>query len=173
MSEDNESDEVALARFRLLATGPWRFRVKQWVDRHKPAAGVDTHLMLAWLIWATVGSGLVGVGARWTWEEEPGMALLIAAIAVAVGIVKSRFVLDRAARSLVDRIHVRGDGRCLGGFLSPGTWGLVILMMAVGRLLRGTLAHGIVGPLYIAVGAALCISSRISWRAWRESRRTH
>jgi hypothetical protein len=96
----------------------------------------------------------------------------LTAAAVAVGAVKSRLVLDRAARSVVDRIRARGDGRCLGGFLSLRTWGLVILMMVAGRLLRGTLAHGIVGPLYIAVGTALCLSSRISWHAWKASRRS-
>jgi len=47
----------------------------------------------------------------------------------------------------------------------------VILMMAAGRLLRATFAHEIVGPLYNAVGTALCLSSRLSWYAWRESRR--
>ena len=144
-----------------------------WADRHKPAAAVPTQLMLAWLMWAAVGSALVGFGIRWTWEAGPVTAPLIAAVAVAVGAVKSRLVLDRAARRVVDRICARGDGRCLGGFLSPPTWGLVFLMMVAGRLLRGTLAHGIVGPFYITVGTALCFSSRISWRAWRQSCRAH
>jgi len=58
-----------------------------------------------------------------------------------------------------------------GGFFSLRTWGLVILMMAAGRLLRATFSHEIVGPLYIAIGTALCLSSRLSWYAWRESRR--
>ena len=72
---------------------------------------------------------------------------------------------------MIERIRIRGDGRCLGGFLSLRTWGFVALMMVVGRVLRGTLAHEIVGPLYIAVGSALIISSRLTWRAWRETRR--
>ena len=142
-----------------------------WTENHKPAAAVPTHLMLAWLMWMTVGSALVGFGARWLWGAAPVMAPWLAAGAVAVGAVKSRMVLDAVARRVVNRIHARGDGRCLGGFLSPHTWGLVVLMMVAGRLLRGSLARGIVGPLYIAVGTALCLSSRLSWRAWRGSRR--
>jgi hypothetical protein len=96
---------------------------------------------------------------------------LLVAVAVAIGTVKSRLVLDRAVRRVIERISVRGDGRCFGGFLSLRTWGLVILMMVAGRVLRGSLSRGIVGPLYIAVGTALCLSSRLSWRSWREARR--
>jgi hypothetical protein len=140
-----------------------------WADRHKPAAAVSTQLLLAWLMWVVVGSTLIGIGAWWLWESTPVAALWVAAGSVAVGVIKSWMVLDAAAGRVVDRIRARGDGRCLGGFLSPPTWGLVILMMAAGRILRGTLAHGIVGPLYLAVGTALFLSSRISWRARREA----
>jgi hypothetical protein len=140
-----------------------------WVESHKPAAALPTHLMLAWLMWVVVGATLVGVGARWLWQAAPIAAPWLAVGAVAIGAIKSRLVLDRAAQRIVARIRARGDGRCIGGFLSLKTWGLVVLMMVAGRLLRGTVAHGIVGPLYLAVGTALCISSRQSWRAWRES----
>lgn len=141
-----------------------------WAESYKPAARVPTHLMLAWLMWSAVGAALAGFGIRWIWEAEAGIAPWIAAVAVAVGAVKSRLVLDRAALRIIDRIRARGDGRCLGGFLSLKTWGLVIVMMAGGRLLRSTVARGIVGPLYLAVGTALLISSRLAWRAWRNSR---
>jgi hypothetical protein len=142
-----------------------------WMEAHKPAANVPTHLLLAWMMWVAVGSALVGFGARWLWSAAPVIAPWLAAAAVGVGAVKSWLVLDRAASGVADRIRARGDGRCIGGFLSLRTWALVILMMAAGRLLRGTLARGIVGPLYIAVGTALCLSSRITWSAWREFRR--
>ncbi|MGD9254084.1 MAG: hypothetical protein PVG92_09150 [Holophagae bacterium] len=142
-----------------------------WANRFKPAAAVPTQLLLAWLMWAAVGSALVGVGIRWSWEAEAGVAPVIAAAAAAVGWVKSRLVLDRAAKGVVERIRSRGDGRCLGGFLSFRSWALVVFMMLAGRVLRQTLVRGVAGPLYIAVGTALCLSSRISWQAWRGSRR--
>lgn len=142
-----------------------------WAENHKPAAAMSTHLMLAWLMWAAVGAGLAGFGARWLWEAVPDLAPWIALGAVAIGVLKSRLVLDGAARRVVERIRARGDGRCLGGFLSWRTWGLVVLMMAGGRVLRGAFAHGIVGTLYIVVGWALILSSRITVRAWWEARR--
>jgi len=142
-----------------------------WAEDHKPAAAMSAHLMLAWLMWTAVGAGLACFGGRWLWESAPALAPWIALAAVAAGVLKSRLVLDGVARRVVERIHARGDGRCLGGFLSWRTWGLVVLMMAAGRVLRGTFAHGIVGPLYIVVGCALILSSRLTWRAWREVRR--
>lgn len=143
-----------------------------WADRYKPAAPVITQLLLAWLMWATVGSALLGFGTWWLWESAPDAAPWIAAVSLVFGAAKSRLFLDAAARRVVERIRARGDGRCIGGFLSLRTWGLVVLMMAAGRLLRGTLAHVIVGPMYLAVGTALCLSSRISCRAWRQARRS-
>ena len=142
-----------------------------WADRHKPAAAMQTQLLLAWLLWATVGSALIGFGGWWMWSSAPVAAPWIGAAAIAIGAVKSKLVLDQTARSVVDRIIERGDGRCLGGFLSLQTWGFVIFMMVAGRVLRGSLAHGIIGPLYMAVGTALCLSSRITWRSLHELRR--
>jgi hypothetical protein len=146
-----------------------RSQLTYWAESHKPAAAVPTHLMLAWLMWATVGAALVGFGARWLWESTPAAAAWLTAGAVAVGALKSRLVLDRVAGRIVTRIRARGDGRCLGGFLSLWTWGLVILMIVAGRLLRGTFVHVVVGPLYLAIGTALLVSSRVTWRAWRDS----
>ena len=64
------------------------------------------------------GAALVGFGARWLWESTPAAAAWLTAGAVAVGALKSRLVLDRVAGSIVTHIRARGDGRCLGGFLS-------------------------------------------------------
>ena len=143
-----------------------------WVDTHKPAAAAHVHLMLAWLMWAVVGGLLLGFGVLWVWRESSVVTLLMVAGAAAVGILKSRLVLDRAARRITDRIRQRGDGRCLGGFLSLRSWALVAAMAAGGRLLRsGPVAVTIIGLLYIAVGTALLLSARIPWRAWAETRR--
>jgi hypothetical protein len=143
-----------------------------WMDRHKPAADVSMHLMVAGLMWTLVGAGLVVCGAKWLIEGSSGAAAWLAGAALAVGILKSRLVLDRQALKVVGRIRERGDGRCLGGFMSWGTWALVLMMIAVGRLFRGTgLSGTVVGPLYLAVGVALLVSSRLSWKEWRDSRR--
>jgi hypothetical protein len=146
--------------------------VKDWAENHKPSAGVATQLLLAGLMWTVVGAALSGVGGLWLWQSTPAAALWVAPAAIAIGLLKSRMALDRAARKITVRIRERGDGRCLGGFLSPSSWALVILMMVGGRFLRTTVTHVIVGPLYLMVGTALLVSSRIAWQAWSASLKT-
>jgi uncharacterized membrane protein len=94
----------------------------------------------------------------------------VALVALAIGVVKARFLLDRAARQIIERIRDRGDGRCLGGFLSLRTWGLAVVMMGGGGLLRSALARAVIGPLYLAAGTALVLAARLMWRACEQSR---
>ena len=139
--------------------------VRDALDRLKPRASVRLQLGLAAGLWTVVGSALLVAGARWTLRGAGlrlGSALL--ALGVIVGLLKGRFVLDRSARRIAGRIAERGDGRCVGGFLSWRTWLLVAAMAAGGRLLRGgILPFEAVGTLYVAVGTGLLFSSRIAW----------
>jgi hypothetical protein len=145
--------------------------VKHWAENIKPAAAVHVHLFTAWLMWSVVGVLLVTLGSWWVWQEPTTATPWLTAAAIGIGVLKSRYVLDRAAHRIVARIRTRGDGRCLGGFLSLRSWALVVLMVALGRLVRGApVAASILGLLYIAVGTALVLSSRISWWARRETR---
>jgi hypothetical protein len=138
------------------------------LERWKPRAAGRTQLLLAGALWSVVGTLLLGFGAAWTLEalgRLPG--LLVLTLGIAAGLFKGRFVLDRAAGRIADRIEARGDGRCAGGFLSWRSWLLVALMSAAGRFLRsGLLSHAVVGPLYAAIGAGLLFSSRVAWRRW-------
>jgi hypothetical protein len=142
------------------------------IARAKPAAPASVHLMLAALMWSVVGSAMIVFGTRWVWLGPHPWLRWVLAVAAALGVLKSRLVLDRAAGRIAARITARGDGRCIGGVLSPRTWLLVVVMAAGGRWLRsGHLARPLVGLLYVAVGTALLLSCRVLWRAWRDSRR--
>ena len=143
------------------------------LERWKPRAAGRTQLLLAGALWTVVGVLLLGFGARWTLEAFGLRSALTAGVlAVVAGLLKGRFVLDRAAARITDRIAARGDGRCAGGFLSWRSWLLVALMAGAGRLLRsGLLSHAIVGPLYMAIGTGLLFSSRTAWKRWRATGR--
>ncbi len=133
----------------------------------KPAAPARWHLLLAALTWTVVGTLLAFFGTRWMLGGSPWTKTVLMAAAAAVGILKARFVLDRAADRIVMRIRERGDGRCIGGFLSLRTWGLVIIMAVAGRWLRGgLLPHAVVGFVYLAVGVSLLLAGRRLWLGW-------
>ena len=144
---------------------------RPWTERFKPSAPARRHLLLAALMWSAVGSALVTVGTVWTLQAPHTMSPWLLPIAGALGLLKARLILDRAGRRIVERIETRGDGRCLGGFLSLRTWALVAVMIVGGRLLRaGGVDLHFVGLLYIVVGTGLLVASRIPWRAWGGAR---
>jgi hypothetical protein len=92
------------------------------------------------------------------------------AAALAIGVLKARYLLDRVAAKAVARIRERGHASFLG-FLSWRSWLLVALMMGGGMTLRRLIVHpgvigaGILGALYLGVGLALFIADRVFWRA--------
>jgi len=141
------------------------------LERWKPRAAGRTQLLLAAALWTIVGSALLFFGARWTLAAFGGRTgALVVALGVVVGLLKGRFILDKTAGRITDRIAERGDGHCAGGFLSWRSWLLVGLMSGAGRFLRsGLLPLGVVGPLYAAIGTGLLFSSRCAWRRWRSA----
>lgn len=138
-----------------------------WLERWKPAAGVRTHLFSAALLWTVVGSGLSVAGIAWCFGSALPWALFLAGAGVAAGLVKGRYVLRTMAERNAARIIDRGDGHCLGGFLSLKTWLLVVLMMISGILLRrSAVPRPVLGVLYSAVGTALLVGCLTLWRAF-------
>ena len=141
--------------------------MRDWLDAHKPSASARWHLLLAALMWTVVGGLLLFFGVRWVSGQPGAHAWLILLVAMTVGLLKARFVLHRTAARMIERIRTRGDGRCLGGFLSLRTWGFVVVMIGAGRLLRGgSLPRTVAGFVYVAVGVALLVASYRLWRAW-------
>ncbi len=144
-------------------------RAAAWLERWKPAAPARAHVLAAAAVWTGVGVGLGTAGLVWTAEAEPPWPWLLVPLAVAAGVAKGRFALDRAARRAAGRIRARGDGRCLGGFLSWRMWLFVLGMMVLGGALRrSSVPRPALGFVYTAVGAALLWGSRIYWKVWRQ-----
>jgi hypothetical protein len=137
------------------------------LDAYKPAAPAAYHLVLAALTWTVVGSVLTFFGGRWIPIGSRWATWVLAGVAAALGLLKARYVLAPAADRIVARIRERGDGCCIGGFLSWKTWCLVGVMALAGRWLRGSLLpQALVGFVYVAVGVSLLVASLRLWRSW-------
>lgn len=129
-----------------------------------PAASRRTHLLAAALLWTAVGSSLALLGLPLLLEHPAGTAIPAAALAAAAGLFKARLTVIPAARRIAGRIERRGDGRCLGGFLSWKTWIFVLLMGALGRLVRALPAPSTLrGGILIAVAVALLAGAAVFW----------
>jgi hypothetical protein len=134
-----------------------------WLLRFKPGASTSTNLLVAALMWSFIGLYLMVRG----YLLGEALSGIFIALALILGTVKAFLVIERAARKNIARILARPEGRCIGGVYSWGMWGLVVCMMLGGRLLRNsTLPSLVLSVIYIAVGWALLLSSRLIWREW-------
>lgn len=156
----------------LVFTGIWsasggcKFNDEEIMKIHglKPGVGRSVHLFISPLLWTVIGFVLMFRG--WGWIGS-GAARLLVVLALALGTVKSLFILDKTAGRCMDRIRAFDDHTCLGAVYSWKTWLLVLLMMTFGITMRRLTHPGnIVGTLYMAIGWALLFSSRRGWLGW-------
>ena len=139
--------------------------------RFTPVASSRIHLLAAALMWTLTGAGLCIVGAVWVLSVPGRSAIPALAAATLAGWLKARLLLSKTARRTVSRIGERGEGHCLGGFLSWRSWLLVAAMILLGRLLRVSPLQAVWrGAIYFAIGAALLFAGRVIWRACGRSR---
>ncbi len=140
--------------------------MRDFLEAWKPAAGARVHLLLAALMWTGVGLGLSLAGIGWCLGAPKFWPFPLLGAGLALGLVKGRIALERTARRSSTRIARRGDGKCLGGFLSWKSWLFVLAMMAMGVALRRShLPRAFLGVLYTAVGVGLLWGSRVFWVA--------
>lgn len=133
------------------------------IQRFKPRASARVQLVLAASLWF-VASLVLGVRGE-VWLAHSVLWLPLTALAVTIGLLKARFLLDGVARGAAERIKTRGPDKCAGGFLSWRAWLLILSMMGGGVLLRHTATpRPVLGVLYVAVCTALAVAARIYWR---------
>ncbi len=125
-------------------------------------------VFLAAMMWSIVGLFLFARGIVNIFLLDDSLKYLWMALALVVGLVKAKIVLAKTADRIVARIFKRPPDASLWGFLSVRSWVLIVLMIAMGKLLRASpLPRSLVWSVYIAIGAALFSSSKIIWDKWR------
>jgi len=136
------------------------------LSRFKPGVNRRTHLLMTAVLWTVIGLLLLTKGAFRLSQLEDWQPLIIA-LAVLGGSLKAYFILDKSARKGIDRILSFKEGTCLGAVYSVKTWILVLCMMGMGVILRNSsLPLSLLCFLYLTIGWALLLSSRLAWRAW-------
>ncbi|PLX38930.1 MAG: hypothetical protein C0608_11660 [Deltaproteobacteria bacterium] len=133
----------------------------------KPAGSASVQLFLAALLWSSIGTFLLYRGARAALSLTPAMMVLVIAVALAIGLFKGYRVMRPVSTRSITRIIERGDGTCIGGFLSWKSWLFVLGMSLMGKWLRSaSLPPWLTGVLLGGVGLALLVGSLFFWRAW-------
>lgn len=140
---------------------------KKLVERVKPAAPAHAHLLMAALMWTTVGVFMLFRAYSYSRTLTPLVACVVVVTALAVGVFKGFKFLRPSAKKSAARIIHRGDGKCLGGFISVKSWLFVGAMVLLGRALRmAGLPPWFTSAILGAVGVALLMGSAVFWAGW-------
>lgn len=133
----------------------------------KPAAPAWTHYLLAALLWTGVGSFLLYRGLTAALTLHATVLALVSVGAGLIGVAKGLMVMRPAAVRGAARIAVRGDGKCVMGFISWKTWLVVLGMAAFGKYLRSLALPGwLLGLILGGVGTALLIGAATYWTSF-------
>ncbi|MGB3223632.1 MAG: hypothetical protein WBB23_12590 [Desulforhopalus sp.] len=145
-----------------------RLQMAKGLSRLKPGVNKRTHLFLSAILWTGVGLMLIAKGGfRLSYLEVWDRQALIIFLALLAGSFKAYFILDKSAGRVINRILNFKDGTCLGAVYSVKTWILVLCMMGMGVILRNSaLPVNLISLLYLTIGWALLLSSRLVWKVW-------
>jgi len=136
------------------------------LHRLKPGVRRRTLLLFSALLWTIIGLLLLCKGGYRLSQLSRGQAAVIA-VSIMLGSIKSRLVLDKAARRAITRIVGFADGTCLGAVYSAKTWILVLCMGVFGVILRSSpIPTWLLAGISLMIGWALLLSSRLAWWAW-------
>ncbi len=133
-----------------------------WLRKLKPGVSPKTHLLLASMLWTTIGLVLLYRGVVYLRADK---LLPVAFLGIILGSVKSHYIVNKSARKGVERIKRFGDNTCIGAVYSWQTWLLVFAMMLFGFMLRASsLPPVLLGLACTAIGWSLLCSSRYGWK---------
>ncbi len=136
--------------------------------KFKPAVSRRTLLLTAALFWTAVGALLLFRGGWFLFMDQQ---YLVLAAGFVFGLVKGKMIFERTATKNITRIMDKQEGVCLGAVFSFKAWGLILLMIVMGRFLRTSdVSLLFYGFLVSAVGWGLLWSSRVFWLEWMSGR---
>ncbi|MCT7950530.1 hypothetical protein NG798_12080 [Ancylothrix sp. C2] len=132
------------------------------------------HLWIAGTLWTLVGTGLFMMGLVF-WFHFPYLGFLDSKhilggmAALSVGLIKGKFILDKTAGRVIERVEVLQEPnpfKSVFQMFGGKTIALILAMIGLGVVLRiAGVSFEVRGLVYIAVGIALLWSCRRYWVA--------
>jgi len=111
-------------------------------------------------LWSAVGVMLCALAAHWLAQVEPAVAAMLGTAGAVLAVAAYRFLFVKIARQNIARIEQRPDVTCFFAFQPWRSYGLMVVMIALGVALRhSTLPKYYLAPLYLAIGGALFLAS--------------
>ena len=138
----------------------------------KPAVPRRMLLVLAGLMWTTVGIMLCRLSYMWLEAIHWKLALCLGLIGITLAWVVFRLGFSYIAQKNIDRICVSTEKRCIFAFQAWKTYLLIAVMITFGIFLRKTpIPEYYLSIIYATIGGALLLSSfKYYFHLWRAGR---
>ncbi len=130
------------------------------LDIFKPAVTKSVLLFLAGLVWLCVGTMLLFFAYTWLSNVPITLSYMLFGGGVALALLIHHFGFLKIVDKNIERILPIVDKKCLFSFITWKSYIIIIVMVAMGTLLRhSTIPKKYLAVLYTAIGLALILSS--------------
>ena len=129
---------------------------KKW----KPGVPKSVLLLIAGILWISIGIMLDGIAYSWLINQSLTPALLVSIIGFIFALVIHHFGFLRIVDRNLDRILPMEGKRCVFSFMPWKSYILIVVMVVVGFVFRHSpIPKLYLAVLYIGIGTALILSS--------------
>ena len=140
------------------------------LDHFTPRAYPRTRLLSAAAVWSCAGLFLCLKGVYLSFDHPMEIILSAILTGLCVGMLKSKSIFDSVAKKTITHIEAQPNRACLGGYFSVRNWALIFVMALFGSALGALPLHpSLKTGIYVMAGSGLGYSSRLLWKAWRNS----
>jgi hypothetical protein len=141
--------------------------------RFNPAVPQRWLVLLAGVVWTSVGTFLCYRALSWVVVDAPSAVFI--ASGAAVGVAGNRFIFTRVAQQNLARISLLPMRACIFAFTAWRGYAMICAMITIGIFLRtSSIPKQYLATLYTAMGGALFLASfefyRSYWRSFSKTR---
>ncbi|MCX6230558.1 MAG: hypothetical protein NTZ33_03345 [Bacteroidetes bacterium] len=130
------------------------------INRFTPQIKTSNLLIIAGIVWFSVGLMLCNFAYHWMTHYEGKYTLLIVFLGLVFAVAFAIFKFKHFADKNIKRIQAKAEKSCAFSFMSWQTYIIVAFMMTGGIMLRhSSLPKEYLSILYIGIGGALSLSS--------------
>jgi len=130
------------------------------IDKLKPAVDKRVLLLLAGLMWLSVGIMLLWVAISWLNAFQVRGSWIFAGIGIIIALGVHHFGFLKIVDKNLDRLLPMEGKKCLFSFITWKSYLIIIVMTALGIALRHSpIPKPYLSILYIGIGLALTLSS--------------
>jgi hypothetical protein len=129
-------------------------------DLFKPAVTKSALLLLAGFVWLGVGTILLVFAYSWLSEAPRRIFFMFFGFGVVLALLVHHFGFLKIVDKNIERILPMVEKKCLFSFVSWKSYVIIVVMVAMGTLLRhSAIPHRYLAIVYAGIGLALILSS--------------